>query len=129
MKKISLLLTFMALIWFSCTRDTFISTSFDCSEEVTYDTHLRPIIEQSCSLSGCHNGTPGTPGTYTTYQGMLADLERGIFMTRVVDEVSNPSQGMPPDYGPDRVAGAPADLTDEEFMLFSCWLERGFPEN
>lgn len=122
MKKISIFITLMTLIWFSCTRDTFEFTGFDCTAEVTYDNQLKDIIDLNCAYSGCHNGTPGVPGVYTSYQGMEADFDK--MLDRVVDRVSDPNLGMPPDY-----ATGPKDLTEDEFMLFSCWIAQEFPEN
>jgi len=123
MKKILVFLTFSGLMWLACTRDNFMFTSFECSDDITYDNQIKDIIATNGSYGACHNGTPGVPGVYTTYRTMLADLEIGSIKERVIDRVADEVVGMPPNY-----AEGPTDLTDEEFMLISCWLDNNYPE-
>lgn len=117
---------FAVLFSGSCTTDTLPEpTPTPCDNVMpTYTTNIRPIIEESCSYSGCHLG--GAPGLYDNYGGLLADLESGLFRQRVLLRKDDPNVGMPPDYAPE---DRPKDLTDEELILIECWLEAGYPES
>ncbi len=90
----------------------------------SYDESVKAVIDASCAYSGCHNGTPGVRGDYTTYEGLLQDIESGFFFRRVIDIRDDPTLGMPPDRAP-----GPKDLTEEEIQLILCWVEKDYPEN
>ena len=88
----------------------------------TYETDIRPIVEATCAYSGCHLGT--APGIYTSYEGVLPQLESGSFRERVITMRADQNLGMPPDYAP---SDRPRDLDEEDLLLIECWLEAGFP--
>jgi hypothetical protein len=96
-----------------------------CTDTIpAYDPQIRQIIEESCAYSGCHlDGS--APGVYDSYQGLLPNIESGLFRTRVLQLRDDPNQGMPPDYAPQ---GRPKDLTPEQLDLIECWLDSGHPE-
>ena len=52
---------------------------------------------------------------YTSYQGILGDLDSGQVEDEVVVQRDMPR--------------LPGVLTEEEFELFQCWLIAGHPEN
>ena len=110
----------------SCTSDSLPApTAAVCDgDPPTYDAEVVEIIERTCSYSGCHLG--GAPGLYDSYEGLRSDLESGLFRQRVVAQKDNPTIGMPPNYAPDDRA---QDLTAEELMIITCWLDAGFPES
>jgi len=89
----------------------------------TYDLNIRTIVETNCAYTGCHI-SGGAPGNYNTYEGMLSFLEDGRIEDRVIFQIDDPNIGMPPNF-----ASGPQDLTPEEFDIFMCWLEAGYPEN
>lgn len=89
----------------------------------TYEGEVRMIIEETCAYSGCHLG--GAPGIYDSYSGLLSDLESGLFRQRVISSKDNPTIGMPPNYAP---SGRAEDLTPEQLMIITCWLDAGYPE-
>lgn len=123
----TLVFSFFGLIVLgSCTKDALPEPSPTPCDDVmpTYNADIRPIIEESCSYSGCHLG--GAPGLYDNYSGLRADLESGLFRQRVLLRRNDPRIGMPPDYSPD---DRPKDLNEEELLLIECWLEAGFPES
>ncbi|MEO1436708.1 MAG: hypothetical protein AAFV80_14305 [Bacteroidota bacterium] len=96
------------------------------SLEVSYNLNIKPIIDASCAYAGCHvAGFP--PGDWSSYDNMLPVLENGELERRVVTLRFDPANGMPPDI----FVASPtlADLSDEDFELVRCWLEKGFPEN
>lgn len=107
-----------------CTNDALPEpTEIPCSDMTpTYETDIAPIIERTCAYGGCHLGT--APGIYTSYEGLLGQLEDGIFRTRVIADRADPVEGMPPNYAPD---DRDQDLTEAELLLIECWLDAGFP--
>lgn len=109
----------------ACTTDALPEPiSLPCDGETpTYEGQIREIVERTCAYSGCHLG--GAPGIYDNYQGLLSDLENGTFRQRVITSKDNPTIGMPPNYAPE---GRAEDLTDDELMMITCWLDGGYPE-
>lgn len=99
----------------------------DNLDEPFYNTNVKQIIDESCAYAGCHiNGGIG-PGNYSTYSGMLTDLQSGSFRARVIDQIDNPAIGMPPDQSV-YTESIKDDLTQEELEIIQCWLDAGFPE-
>jgi hypothetical protein len=119
------LLTCTVLCFDACTTDALPEPVTPTCDGLTptYDADVREIVERTCSYSGCHLG--GAPGLYDSYQGLLSDLENGSFRQRVISNRGNPTLGMPPDYAPD---GRAEDLTENELMIITCWLDAGHPE-
>jgi len=126
MKATIALLPLLFLFISSCTTDELPEPDpTDCAGPTpTYDVEIRPIIEASCAYSGCHLG--GAPGVYNSYANLLPDLESGMIRERVINLAADPNSGMRPNYAP---ADRPQDLTEEQLILFDCWLQGGFPEN
>ena len=93
----------------------------------TYSTNVKPIIDQTCAYSGCHNGTGGVPGNYTTYAGMQSFIADGSFVNRVIDQRSNPSRGMPPN-ATAYPESQQDDLSPEQLEIIQCWIDGGFEE-
>jgi len=118
----------ITILLVACSRDSFEPKILDCDEDVTYDSVIKPIIDSSCSYSGCHDGSGIGPLNYNSYQGMLPHLQSGSFESRVINQKDEPLIGMPPDIGTYPQA-MKSDLTEDEFNFISCWLENGFPEN
>ena len=116
------------MLWVSCTRDTFIPTAVDCdpNDFPTYDGVMKEVIDRTCAYADCHDGSATTdaPGDYTSFIGISRDFGGPIF-DRVVTRVEDTILGMPP-YN---AVGGPTDLSDTDFLLFSCWIEAEFPEN
>jgi len=108
----------------SCTNDELPEpVEVPCDDVMpTYVVDIEPIIQQSCAYSGCHLGT--APGIYTSYEGVVAQVESGSFRERVITMQEDPNLGMPPNYAP---GDRPADLTADELRLIECWLDAGFP--
>ncbi len=97
------------------------------TKDVTYEEDMKPIIDNSCAYSGCHDGVGGIgPFDYTNYEGLSNGFEN--MRMRVIELKDNPAQGMPPDS--EIYPGSQKDdLTMEELQLFECWIEAGFPRN
>ncbi len=93
--------------------------------EVSYDLNIKPILDKSCAVGGCHvNGGDG-PGVYTSYDNITPYIEDGSFQKTTIEQKDDPNIGMPPDWSNN---GVPKDLTDSELELISCWLENGYPK-
>lgn len=130
MKKITsrllLVLATYFIFTFGCTSDELPEPSglANCVDTTpTYETNVRPIIDNTCAYSGCH--LDSAPGNYATYNGMKFVLENGLFRQRVFDLKEDAILGMPPNNAP---TGKPKDLTEEELSILRCWVENGFPE-
>lgn len=112
------------VIWLSCTKDSFVQTVENCDEIPTYNTNMVALVDTYCAYSGCHDGS-SAPGDYTSFTGMQRSGHfESEFNDRVVSKREDPNSGMPPDY-----ATGPLDLSEEDFKLFNCWINEGFPEN
>lgn len=108
-------ITFFALTVFcllQCTKDS-VEEPDACMTSPTYNTDTRALIQNKCAFSGCHDGASGV-GNYTTYQGIQRNLENGAFQDEVLDARTMPQVGT---------------LSTEEYELFRCWAENGYPEN
>lgn len=127
-RSLNLVICCITILLFACSRDSFEPTMLDCDSTVTYDGNIKAILDSSCSYSGCHDGSGIGPLNYNSYQGMLPHLQSGSFESRVINQKDDPTIGMPPDIGtyPQSIK---SDLTEEELLMVSCWLENGFPEN
>jgi len=125
----SILLTIIFISLLRCTTDkTPINNSIDDCENIiaTYDLNIKPIIDNSCALGGCHvNGGDG-PGVYVNYNNIVPFLEDGSFERTTIDQKDDPLIGMPPKWATN---GAPTELTEEELQLVKCWLDQGYPES
>jgi hypothetical protein len=96
---------------------------------VTYESHIKEIIDNSCAYAGCHDGAGGIgPRDYTNLGGMQTHLDNGSFKERVIDQKDDEAIGMPPNQSvwPQSLKD---DLTDEELELMQCWINAGYPEN
>ena len=121
----------LAILTVSCTNDELPPPEIPefCDTIITsYNTNVKPIIDESCAYSGCHDGSGGIgPGNYNSYNGMLNVLESGSFRSRVLVQKDDAVLGMPPDQSvyPESEKD---DLTQEELELIECWLNAGYPE-
>lgn len=92
-----------------------VSGATDC-DKITYTNDILPIIEKSCSTTGCHVPNGSAPSDYTTFEGVKGDVDNGSFKRRVVDGKPN---FMPP------AGKLDSDLIDK----VNCWLNAGAPNN
>ena len=86
-------------------------------DTVTYAKYIKPIADQNCAISGCHDGSTGLPD-YRTYEGFKDRAQAGRVKIRAIDVNPTP---MPPD--------AAKALTDQQKQLITCWLTNGYREN
>ena len=99
----------------------------DTLTNVTYNGLVKPIMDESCAYSGCHDGANGIgPGDYNNYNGLEPFLIDGSFEDRVILQKDDEVLGMPPDV---YIETQKADLTQEELDIIQCWINAGYPEN
>jgi hypothetical protein len=126
-----LLFTFLFIVssYVSCTTDMLEEPkpNEDCQNyDATYDGAIKPIIDATCAIIGCHVNGGGAPGNFSDYSGMTNYLNDSDMRESVVLLRNDPENGMPPNW--DTNPG-PKDLTDEQFELMECWINNGYPEN
>jgi uncharacterized membrane protein len=117
-----LLLPLFALAVFACNKK-------DDACKTTYSEEVKAIIDNSCAYSGCHSGNTASAWVsegskdYTTYEGMLDNLNNGKFALRTL-ELKN----MPPaaNFIPE---GRPTELTENELNILKCWMENGYQKD
>lgn len=129
MKKILSLMLFFGLLVIACTSDKLdepIPPTFCEANMVTYDNQVKPIIDKTCAIAGCHVLGTIAPGVFTNYEGLRPFLSDAEFKTFVIDLRDDPNLGMPPDWPTNP---GPKNLTEEEFEIISCWVAQGYPEN
>ena len=117
-----------SLVAVCCTSDELPPAEACDTVMPTYDTTVKEIIDQTCSYSGCHDGSGGIgPGDYSTYNGIVGTLQNGSFADRVITSIDNPSRGMPPDASvyPESQQD---DLSEIQLEILTCWIQNGFPE-
>jgi hypothetical protein len=73
----------------------------------TYQSEVKSIIDSRCATSNCHPN-------YSTYGGLLPDLEGGDFKREVLVNQTMP-QG--------------SSLTQDQINTIQCWVNNDFPEN
>lgn len=84
------------------------------TEDVTYTSHIRLIVNTNCAISGCHvTGGQGN-GSFETYEGIKAKVDNGALRQRVLVEKSMPPTG---------------SLSDCELDQIEAWIDAGGPES
>ena len=105
----------LPVIWVlagSCTYDKEVipENLIECSE-ITYSQNVKPIIDSSCAISGCHIAGTGLPSweTLSTVQAFADEIKR---RTEIRD--------MP------RGGGV---LSIDEITTIACWVDGGALDN
>ncbi len=98
----------------SCKKDDSGGDSgIDCNT-VKFSTTIAPILQNSCTTSGCHS-VGSVNGDYTTYAGLEAVAKDGTMETQVIIDKTMPKAGDP--------------LSQTQLDQFQCWLDDGAPNN
>ena len=114
MERIFAFLIVIVSIFFlaSCEKE---KSSDNCiSHPVSYEGDIAPLIQEYCTNGYCH------AGELTKYEGLKRAVERGAIHNRVIEEKS-----MPPTDSP---TNSP-DISEEQRMMISCWIESGALNN
>ena len=83
-------------------------------DSATYTTDIRPIINASCAISGCHIPGGTGVGDFTSYEGVKLKVDQGSFRTRVLDQ-----RNMPPGFA----------LIGSDLQKIEIWLNDGALNN
>lgn len=96
---------------------------FDCAE-VSFVTHIQPILDARCATSGCHDGN--IPPTLTAEVSYNTLVGGGFVNTQLPDEsfllktVRFEESPMPP--------GGPK-ISQLDIELIRCWISEDVPNN
>lgn len=100
----------------SCTHKP---ASLDDIPEVCFEGQVLPIFLNSCALAGCHDGNGEDEYVFTTYEGILKEVERGNAeaskVYRVLTNIWSVEGMMPPDQ----------PLSLENRTLIRLWIDQG----
>jgi len=121
MKKTTYLVAILLLtvVWAlsSCTADKLPevveNTTLCDSVTITFDAHVKPMLDKGCNYSGCHDGNNQLG--IETYGSM--DAARRDYVHERIQDGS-----MPPSY-------VSLQLTSAERDSIDCWKKGGYPEN
>jgi len=123
-----LLLAAFFLLETACTSDQLLEPpplEFCDTLTVGYNIQVKDIIDTNCAFSTCHIVGSSAPGNYSSFVTLEPFLNDREFRRFVVDLRNDPELGMPPNRESNP---GPKDLTEEEFIIISCWIEAGYPE-
>jgi uncharacterized membrane protein len=115
-----LLIICLLIFAVSCGSDDSVEPDvIDCTGiDPSYMNDIKPIIDESCALAGCH--VAGfVNGDYTTYAGLKSKVDNGSLSRRAVEDKDMP---------PSNTSG-PTELTTAQIQLIHCWIEDGAPNN
>jgi len=90
------------------------------SIDASYNGDVKAIINASCSVVGCHDGSgmntfiPEGAEDFTTFDGLSENLNNGNFTLEVITNGT-----MPPGIA----------ISEEHLEILECWKDSGFPEN
>jgi hypothetical protein len=84
----------------------------ECPEPISFQNDVKPIIESSCALTGCHNGDNGAERNWTVFTNFQTKR------ANVKDRINRPP-GTP---GHMPAAGS---ITPAEIEIISCWVDQG----
>ena len=102
----ALLIAIVATPWAtSCKKDDAGNECNLSNVNQTYNSNIKRIINKHCV--SCH------AGDYTSYEGMLSDLQNGSFRETVVIDKSMPQGG---------------NMTQAERDSVNCWVLSNFPK-
>lgn len=107
----------LALLTVSCYKDNeeYLYGTVVCdTTSVSYSTDIFPIVQNNCSIVGCHVGGGSGPGLFENYDQIKATVDNGKFKDRVIVQ-----KNMPP-AGP---------LSDCQIQHITKWLNDGAPNN
>lgn len=112
-----------SLLTFSCTKDKAMKevNSNSCVTDITtvsYTNDIQPILNISCSVSGCHNAGNGAIPEYINYTNLKNDVDNGKINDRVFVQGD-----MPPSY-----TTAPT-LSQCDLDKIQAWIDNGAPNN
>ena len=113
-----IILTFIGFMPFvSCTSST--QGTYDCTNLApNYIDDVKPILDNSCATSGCHNSTSKAQGLdYSSYSSTKKNASSNAFMGSM--EHRSGYKAMPQ---------GRSKLSNAELEIIYCWTQNGFLE-
>ena len=92
-----------------------IATPIDGCDTTYFSLQIKPIINATCAIAGCHVIGGAGPGDFKTYAGMLPSLNSGDYKLRINLPTSDPS------FMPQTGALSAADL-----QKLNSWIDAGY---
>lgn len=101
----------------SCKKESIIP--YDCSGVTpTYITDIKPIMDNSCAISGCHSASSKADGKdYSSYASVKSSASSNSFMgsmQHLKGYESMPKGG--------------SKLSDDQLKTIYCWIQNGTPQ-
>jgi hypothetical protein len=116
MKLIYVSLAFFAVLLACKKEDNTNISDFQCDETISFTTQVKPLIDQNCNTSGCHNASAA--GGYV----LLNHAQISDNASRILNSIQHKSGFSP------MPQGAPK-FSDEQIRIVACWIEQGKPNN
>jgi hypothetical protein len=112
--RVILLFALLVVFFNSCTKDK--TTSFACTEDISFASDVQPILINSCATAGCHN-------SISAANNMIFENYDAVYTHRVliVKSIRHEAGVTPMPIGP--------QLSSELIRKISCWVEQGAPNN
>jgi len=112
---LTLILVFTSVSWItSCTHKPDISDI----PEICFEGDILPIFQNSCAISGCHDGNGESDLVLNTYQSIVDKVEPGNSYASKIYQVITTTSGeekMPPDQ----------PLSTDNRSLIKLWIDQG----
>lgn len=83
-----------------------------CPETISFANDIKPIIDTSCALTGCHNGDNGADRNWTVFNNFQS--KRANVKDRITRPPGTPGH-MP----------AKGSLTTDQIQTIVCWVDQG----
>ncbi len=98
----------------SCSKDKVpVAVSAEnCPDTISYETQIRPLVEQNCSTSGCHDASASGGYTLTSYEQISNNAE-------VMLQTMNHDSGVKP------MPDGGSKLQDSLIQQMRCWIAQG----
>ncbi len=118
-----LIKTFILVAVFAGVSFTFLSCRHQAENlysypQVCFQTQIMPIFQNSCAMSGCHNGSSETGFDFTSYDGIFASVVPG-------NPLKSPSyQAITTIWG-ESAMPPKQPLSEENRTLIRLWIEQG----
>ncbi len=115
--KVIFTICLIAILLISCGKGNL--DMFDCAGFVpTYSAEIKPILDGSCAISGCHNAISAQGGINLSNYATAAIESKNDRFLGTIQHKKGYSQ-MPEDS---------PKLSNDKIELLTCWVQSGSPE-
>ncbi len=88
----------------------------ECGGTVSFASDVKPIVDTSCAITGCHNGDNGADKNWTVFANFQSKS------SNVKDRITRPA-------GADGHMPASGSITEDEIQTIVCWVDQGAKNN